>query len=254
MAGCMKKKGYGKEFIRSFFLVALVSFILTGCVKGAAEQNRTGKQIMKDYLASQSKDAYVSESHTDVMRLDIDKVEKSDYVKGTFVDSGESFEFAVNVVTGQIYTSEQVPEFGACCSRILEEKLGLDPNNCVSDYLVSMYEKAWVEERSEWPGEMTYIGDVLPVDIKDMEEFASQAISDERYHIILDIVCKGEDLREDRWSLSDTEDWGHVSVRLYDIGDYAQALPSKEKVNWDYLQSLPGNKIELSKKEILMKE
>ncbi|MCR4892380.1 MAG: hypothetical protein K5989_09400 [Lachnospiraceae bacterium] len=245
----MKLKGYGKEIILSCFLLALVSLFLTACVKGAARQNRTGVQIMNDYLASRGENSYVSESHTDIMRLDIDKVEKSDFVKGTFVDSGNSYEFAVNVVTGQIYTSERVPEFAACCSRILEERLGLDPNNCVSDYLLSMYEKAWVRERNEWPGQMTSIGDVLPVDIKDMENFASQAILDDRYHIILNIVCKGEDIREDRWNLSDTEDWGNVSVRLYDIGD-SEKLPGREELKWDYMQGLSGNKVELSKKQI----
>ena len=115
------------------FLAICLPISLVSCAEGESAQLRTGQRLMKGYLSDRDENAVLTESHADVLRPAADQLVLSDYVKGTFRDGGASYEITVNVVTGEIYTSERLPEFAESCIRLIEERLGLNPGDCVGN-------------------------------------------------------------------------------------------------------------------------
>lgn len=242
----MRKFNYVKP-ICVLFALSLVSF-LSACVDGESAQLQIGRRMMREYLSGRGMRTYLTESHADVLRPDADKLILSDFVKGRFSDCGEDYEFAVNVVTGEIYTSEQIPAFSDSCIRMIEEQLGLDSVDCMGKCAVWTDAPAWVNGNSEWPYKTTYLGKVVPVSITDMDAYAVQSIKDGNIRLDIDLVCRGAPLSTERWSLSDTEDWNNTTVTLYGISG---ELPTKESFTEDYLEDFSGDVLKLSREKIL---
>ena len=173
-----------------FILLALcLAGACAACTEGESAQLRTGRKLMKEYLAERGGRASLTESHADVLRPDADRLVLSDFVKGTFRDGSGEYEFAVNVVTGEIYTSESLPLFQEACVRLIEARLGLEPSNCVGTCTVWTCAPAWETPRSEWPDETAYLGHVLPVGVTDLETAAARAIGDGLIRLSVDIAC-----------------------------------------------------------------
>ena len=234
-------------------LCILLALCLAGAcaasTEGESAQLRTGRKLMKEYLAERGGRASLTESHADVLRPDADRLVLSDFVKGTFRDGSGEYEFAVNVVTGEIYTSESLPLFQEACVRLIEARLGLEPSNCVGTCTVWTCAPAWETPRSEWPDETAYLGHVLPVGVTDLETAAARAIGDGLIRLSVDIACL-EALSAERWSGSDTVDWNETTVTLYGLGGPEARLPSPEEFTYDYQSAFKGDRLRLSREEL----
>ena len=226
-------------------LLALALLLLGGCADGEGEVKKTGKKLINEYLAGRG--AVIEECYADVQRPDADKLIVSDFAKGTFRADGESYEFAVNVKTGEIWTSERTAECTECCIRLLEERLGLEPTACKARCMMWTDAPAWQTPNADYPDETAYLGQVVPVGIEDMEAYAAQAIADGNIRIDADIFCT-EPLSEERWTLDDTADWDDVTVWLYAVDE----LP-REEITYDMASGFTGEQLKLTSKEIVRK-
>lgn len=201
---------------------------LSGC--GHSAQLKEGKKLMKQYLSGRG--ASLGDCHVDVLRPAADTLVASDYVKGTFRANGRTWDFAVNTVNGEIYTSERLSEFTDCCVRQIAARLGLD-SEYVADCLMELWRPAWQEEKSEWPRQRAFLGEVLPVGVTDMDAYAAQALEDEDVRILLFLACRDGELREGRWSGETLSDWDAVEVQLFGFSP-DEPLPTRETFPKDY--------------------
>ena len=240
----MKTLTNKRRLLAVFLLCALLSALLCGCVEGERAQVKEGKRLIKAYL-SDHRGSRIEECRADILRPDADKLVLSDFVKGTFREGGESYEFSVNVKTGEIYTGEQLPAFSESCARLLAKRLGLA--EYTADCTVWMDAPAWQEPKEEWPDEMTYLGEVLPVGIEDMDAYAAQAIADGNVRILLKLAVPRSQLAEDRWSLEDTKGWNDTEVQLF---GFDGALPTQEALSVLYFADYEGVLLYLNEKEI----
>ena len=232
---------------RVLALFVLLALCLTGCfAQGKAGKLRQGKKLMKEYLAGSGRGAAIEECWVDVVRPDADKLIASDYVRGTFRSGGESYEFAVDTVTGQICTSEALPDFYAACVRQVGKKLGLDVTNCPWDCIIWTDAPAWHEQNEEYPDEQTYLGSVIPVDLADMDAYAAQALEDKYIRLRIRLVCPAGALGPDRWTTADTAAWPNVEVELTG----ADALPTQEDFIKNGPDGLTGPRVELTQEKV----
>ena len=235
-----------KRFLRrgAAMLLALAILLLGGCAEGEGEVQKVGKKLIKEYLAGRGE---IEECYADVQRPDADKLIVSDYAKGTFRMGGESYEFAVNVVTGEIWTSERTAECTDCCLRLLEARLGLEPAACKARCAMWTHAPAWQTPNEDYPDETAYLGQVVPVGIEDMDAYAAQAIADGNIRVDAHIFCT-ELLSEDRWTLDDTADWDYVTVCLYAVDELPQ-----EEITYDLASGFKGTWMQLTSEEIVRK-
>ena len=233
------------------FLAICLPISLVSCAEGESAQLRTGQRLMKGYLSDRDENAVLTESHADVLRPAADQLVLSDYVKGTFRDGGASYEITVNVVTGEIYTSERLPEFAESCIRLIEERLGLNPGDCVGNCSVmELYAPAWQKENPEWPWERAYLGRVLPVGLRDMDAYAAQALSNGDVRLVMYLACRDTDIGPERWTEADIADWDNTEVTLLALTGPGAALPSSEELTVDYRNSFAGDRLQLSDRGI----
>lgn len=237
-----------RKTIHRIFVLLLVcaalAALLYGCVEGESEQLAEGKRLMQEYLSGRK--ARLEECHANVLRPDADKLVLSDYVSGTFREGDESCEFAVNVKTGKIYTSEQLPAFTRSCLRLIEARLELPPAACVGGCTLWMDVPAWQEPREEWPDQTTYLGHVLPVGIEDIDACAAQLLTEDSVCLLVELACPREEIKEGRWTLEDLRGLQNTEIILYGIdGD----LPTQEDLK-DYYSSFSGVRLRLRPENI----
>ena len=222
----------------SLFFSALAALALlltlTGCGAANGAQLKAGQKLMKAYLSDRGSGAALQNCHVDVLRPEADKLVASDFVEGTFRAGGETFEFAVNTVTGEIYTSERLPELTEKLTARLTARLGLPSDACVADCLMELSRPAWQEESTEWPWLRAHLGHVLPVRAGDLDAYAAQILADEDVRILLYLACPADELRDGRWSTGDLAGWENVEIQLFGFAA-DEALPTLETFPVDYL-------------------
>ncbi len=227
------KPGRAARLVSVWLCAALALSALAGCGAASRAQLTEGQKLMKDYLSGLGRGAALADSHVDVLRPAADKLVASDYVKGSFRAGGETYEFAVNTVTGAVYTSERLAELKERIVAHITARLGLDPGVCVADCLMELWRPAWQEENAEWPWERAYLGEVIPVDVTDMDAYVDEALADQDVRILLYLACRSGELWEGRWSDDELADWDAVEVELFGFAD-DEPLPSLEIFPSDY--------------------
>ena len=224
---------------------------LSACSQGESAQLRAGQKLMEDYFSGKERGAVITESHAQVLRPDADKLALSDFVLGTFKDGGEEYEFAVNVVTGGIYTSERLQEFEESCIRFLEGQLGLNPSDCVGlCSVMELYAQPWQETNPDWPWEKAYLGHVIPAAVQDMDAYATQALSNEDVRLIVYLACRNTVLSSGRWTEADISDWHNTEVTLMALSGKDAALPEADELTVDYRNNFQGDRLVFSDKGI----
>ena len=232
-------------------LLTAVLFLLTGCTEGEAAQLREGRRLMRAYLAEHGIKAGLSDSHADVLRPDASVLVLSDYVWGSFRQDGEKYDLAVNVVTGEIYTSERMEEFTRYCVAALTERLELDPSNCVGYCWIFLEVPTWHNGNPDWPAnEYRSFRDMLPADIADMEAYAVQAVTSEEIELWAELVCRNEELSEERWSLADTKGWDNTSVTVYALDEPGAELPNPKEFFYRDKHDFSGTVVRLEEQEV----
>ena len=247
-------KGRPKRGVRRLRLIAallaccLLAGLLSGCfAEGESERLKAGKKLMRSYLAARGGHAHLAESWVDVLRPAADRLVCSDFVRGSFADrDGTKYDFAVNIVSGAVWTSERLPEAQAACVRCAAAELGLDPDAVIGRCTIWTTAPAWVEEREEWPWETAYIGYVVPTDVADMDAWAEAALADAYVRVDVTLACPADELTEDRWSTDDTARWENTEVELF---GYEGAAPTQEELAGDGWQPA-GPAVRLSPEEV----
>ena len=232
----------------SLLSLLLAALLLAGCVEGESAQLREGKGLMRAYLAQRGGHATITEIYPELQRPDADRRIMTDFVKGSFRDGDASYDFAVNVVSGEIYTSEGLPDLYDCCLRLLYTRLGLDPANCAGCCSLWLNVPAWQEPRAEWPDRTAHLGQVVPVALPDPEAYAEGLLSDGLARLEADIACRGETVSADRWSLADTAGWENTKVTICDLGE--APLP-EAGTEWSYFRALSGDRVVLTGDEVV---
>ena len=221
---------------------AILLSALAGCtVSREKAQLKAGQKLMREYLFGLGRDARLIESHVLFLRPDEEDPLMTDYVMGSFTNGGEAYDFAVNTVTGQIWTSENLALFTAKSIRMIETSLGLDPDACSAVLNLTQQVKPWQEDDEAQSSEMVYLGNVLPVNVTDLDAYAEAAVADETIRVLYYIVCQGETLSAGRWTLADTEQWREIEVTLYAIGA-DEPLPDPLTISRRYIGNYPGER------------
>ena len=120
-----------------FPVMIILALIFSGCVAGESEQKKAGMTIMKSHFADTGKKASVTSIYADVTRPAADRLDMTDYVKGTYSIDKESYDFWANVKTGSIYTDERMQEFYDSILHSQMGKLGFDVENCTCDVYIN---------------------------------------------------------------------------------------------------------------------
>ena len=222
----------------SVLCIALAVFLLLALAGCGSGELKAGQKIMKDYLSGRG--GKLTECYVEMLRPDGTKPVASDYVKGTFRMDGEDYEFAVNTVTGAVYTSERMSELQSCCTAQILSRLGLDADETVTDCLVELYSQPWQTPNDDWPWERSYLGCVLPVDADtDMDGFAAQYLADPDARVLLFVACRADELSAGRWTPAVLAGWNKVEIQLFGI-PADEPLPSPEGFPGDQLSSFTG--------------
>ncbi|MBR6316653.1 MAG: hypothetical protein IKR58_06595 [Lachnospiraceae bacterium] len=181
---------YG-ALIRMIPAALLALCLLTGCVAGESEQKKAGTQLMKAYFEETGKKATLQGVYADVTRPAADRLEMSDYVKGTYKLGEQTYDFWVNVETGSIYTSERMQEFSSSILKLQAEKLGLDFENAACTSSITMPPSFTGETgNSRGQEDEVTLTDVLPVTVTDMDAFVKDVLEREDVFVHSNIICR----------------------------------------------------------------
>ena len=224
-------------------LLALAMLLaLSGCGNGA--QLKKGRRLIKNYLSGRG--ASITECYVELLRPDGTRAWAADYVKGKFRIEGEEYQFAVNTVTGEIWTSERLPEFCGCCVRSIFSRLGLrsDLNPYVTDCIADFYAPPGKAISEEFPWARSYLGSVISDDVTDLRAYAEQALADEDVRILLYVACHADELWEGRWSTDDLAGWENVEIALFGFPE-GEPLPSREDFPTEYIYTFTGPRVSL---------
>ncbi len=233
-----------KGFSAAAVLLALaLLFALGGCGGNDAEL-RTGKKLIRNYLSGRG--ASVTECYVELLRPDGTRARAADYVKGRFRADGEEYQFAVNTVTGGIWTSERLPQFCGYCTESIFSRLGLrgDPSRYVTDCVADCYAPPGKAVSGEFPWARSYLGSVIPVDVADLRACAEEALADEDVRILLFVACHSDELWEDRWSTDDLAGWENVEIQLFGF-PAGEPLPSQKDFPTEYIYNFAGPRVTL---------
>ena len=232
--------GKARQAVCALLALSLL-LALAGC--GGSAQLNAGQKIIRDYLSGRN--ARITESYVELLRPDGTKAVSSDYVKGTFRVDGADYEFAVNTVTGAVYTSERMSELQSCCTAQILSRLGLDADGTVTDCLVELHSQPWQTPNDDWPWARSYLGSVLPVDVgTDMDGFAAQYLADPDARVLLFVACRANELSAGRWTPAVLAGWSKVEIQLFGI-PADEPLPSPEGFPGDLLSSFTGRMMSL---------
>lgn len=262
----MRKSSMGKWKGRLLCL-ALLCLCLTGCIPNeftqeeAEEQEKAAMEIFNRYLdeelgSGKIESAYV---HTDSSPGTVG-LYLTDFVDGRFTYQEETYSFAVNTRTEEIYTSLKLEElkekgreyvldfFDISCDEIVE-----------SDFYVGVFLPALEEDPENiYKGGDTGLTDVLPVTFEVSEQDMEEIFSDENYDVKIYITYKGEmglsregyGIEElpglKRLELKHMKDKAEASEELGGIYDYMMSESLRESVQdgaltvryakWDHLE------------------
>ncbi len=220
-------------------LCAALLLMLSGC--GSA-QLKAGQKIIKDYLSGRG--GRLTESYVELLRPDGTKDVASDFVKGTFRAGGADYEFAVNTLTGAVYTSEKLPELQSRCAAKMLAQLGLDADEAAAACRMELYTRPWQTPQPEWPWARSYLGHVLPTDVTDLDAYASACLADENVRIQLFVACRADALSAGRWTPADMTGWKYFEVRLFGFAA-DEPLPTPEELPGDLSSSFTGRRMTL---------
>ncbi|MBR4760891.1 MAG: hypothetical protein IK078_12200 [Lachnospiraceae bacterium] len=216
---------YG-ALIRILLTALMAVCFLSGCVAGESEQKKTGSQMMKAYFKETGKKATIQGLYADITRPAADRLEMSDYVKGTYKLGDATYDFWVNVETGSIYTSERMQEYSESILKLQAEKLGFDFENCTCTASITMPPSFTGETGNSRGQEDTItLTDVLPVTITDMDAFAGEVLEREDVFIRSHIICRKipEGIGTDQQP--EVSEWKNDQVTITLMEDQAAQLP-----------------------------
>ena len=223
-------------------LLALALLLLTGCGNGA--QLKKGRRLIKSYLSGRG--AEITECYVELLRPDGTRAYASDYVKGKFRWGGDEYQFAVNTVTGEIYTSERLPQFCGYCTRSIFSRLGLrsDLHPYVTECIADVYAPPGKAIGEEFPWERSCLGSVISDDVTDLQAYAGEALADEDVRILLYVACHADELWEGRWSTDDLAGWENVEIAIYGFPE-GEPLPSQKDFPTEYIYTFTGPRVNL---------
>ena len=228
----------GKRAAKRGVCALLALFLLLPLAGCGSDELKTGQKIIKEYLSGRG--GRLTECYVEMLRPDGTKAVASDYVKGTFRVDGEDCEFAVNTVTGAVYTSERMPELQSRCTAQILSRLGLDADGTVTDCLVELHSQPWQTPNDEWPWARSYLGCVLPADFDtDMDGLAARYLADPDARVLLFVACRADELSAGRWTPAVLSGWSKVEIQLFGI-PADEPLPSPERFPGDLLSSFTG--------------
>ncbi|MBO6158591.1 MAG: hypothetical protein J6P72_04910 [Firmicutes bacterium] len=113
----------------------------------------------------------------------------TDFVRGAWTSGGQTFTFAVNTRTEELYTTFEFEAFQQTFSAYVAEKLGIPAENAA----ISLRTALPLTLSAEHPEYRDYpFENMLPAGIPDMEAFVREAAEREDMNIYLDMAFLGE--------------------------------------------------------------
>lgn len=182
------------------FLALVFCLSFSGCYLDdftSSEQDKLyeeGIRIFKEYLAKARPNAKIK-TVSDVHYLgDNHQMQLTEFMKGEYQDGSKNLKFAVNVKTGDIYTSEQTELYNKKLTTLINEMLGLQwtavkPAINISS-LVTLHGKKKPLHSNE--GELR---DLLPVNITNLDAFVRDSFKNKNLSVSMHFIYTGAPLR-----------------------------------------------------------
>ena len=198
-------------------LMLPVLFLFSGCFIGdmlqnIAEQPELTKTI-EVYMQKKGIPGEVREATMIADRPAQDYSYVTDYGKGKWVTEDGTIDFACNIQTKEIYTSEQREAFEKACLRVFSEELGLDPERDITLRFTLWSDP--VDLGEEYGESSQPLGSVLPTDISDMDAYAEDSLCNENLSMSFTITMKEGETPPDL-SVLDSSDWQNTMVTVVD--------------------------------------
>ena len=206
--------------IRAIVCVLLlpVLFLFTGCFTGDMLQSIAEHpelmETIETYMQDKGIPGEVREATMIADRPAQDYSYVTDYGKGEWVTEDGTIDFACNIDTKEIYTSEQREAFEKACLQAFSKKLGLDPER----YDMTLRFTLWSDpvDLGEEYGERSHpLGSVLPSDIPDRDSYADESLRNENLSLSFIITPKDGETPPNLSDL-DMSGWQNVMVTVAD--------------------------------------
>ena len=171
--------------------------LLCGCIPSdytkEEREDREAKavEIAEDYLYDHYRSAQIKESTffpIDTAKSGVMESHMSDWVQGKYSNGGEK-SIAVNVETGEIYTSQDWVSFCMYGKELVYDLYGLSEANAVVEIYGRIDLPACVDDDTY---EDIRIYDMLPADVTVDEDFVKDVFASEEYGITIRMIVNDE--------------------------------------------------------------
>ena len=206
--------------IRAIVCVLLlpILFFFTGCFTGDILQNIAEQpeltEMIEVYMQEKGIPGEVREATMIADRPAQDYSYVTDYGKGEWVTEDGTIDFACNIKTKEVYTSEKREAFEKACIQVFSRELGLDPDR----YDMALRFTLWSDpvDLGEEYGERSHpLGAVLPTDISDMDGYAEESFRNENMSLSFIITLRDGETPPELSEL-DMLDWQNTMVTAVD--------------------------------------
>ncbi len=175
-----------KKISLAAVIILTLSVILTGCIpqryvpSHEDKLKEKGMEIMQDYLSEKHPEAEIGDPvclHAVHYNGDF----LTDYISSTYTEDGKETGIAVDISTGQIYTSEHYEELNSACIDAVADTLGLDEESITgteSDVVLRLPPKHEGEKIEQLPDIIHVELRMLPEQITDAGEYLNDPEAD----------------------------------------------------------------------------
>ena len=187
---------------RALLLILIMSmFCLTGCPGRAYSREESnaqrdkGKELMETYLVENLSGAKIEEVFADYITQNSCRY-LTDFARGSFSYEGSTYDFYINIKSGQVYTSMYTKELEDKVMPYTLEKLGLSEQDMVYSIRgISYVENSAIsdgkdEHFTNYPLELS---GVLPVDMDNIDEDIEEILDNPRCDIDVTVMYYGEE-------------------------------------------------------------
>ena len=185
----------------TFCLTLLFCLFFSGCYLDdftSSEQDKaydSAIKIFKEHLAKTDPKAKIKKVSNVTYLGENHQIQLTEFVRGEYQAGGKEHKFAVNIQTGDIYTSGQTALYKEKMSTLINAMLGLQwtavkPEIYVSSLVVLHGKKPPIKGDNQ--GQLQ---GVLPITVKDMDAFVQDSLKNKNYAVSLHFIYTGAPLR-----------------------------------------------------------
>lgn len=216
-----------KRFVL-FCLALLCCVSFSGCIlddfssSEREELIKSGEKIFKKYLSENDAGAKITEMREITYLGKNHQSQLTNFAEGKYRSGSETFRFAVDTKTGNVYTSRRQAEFIDKMTQHVRERLSLQWNAVKPDIILSATVPLEPRDPKKTPmtGEPITLNGMLPADIPDMDAYVQSALGNDSLHLSLRFLYTGKPLRPDSVTLRAADTFSrHAHIKILRLPD-----------------------------------